>query len=128
MSDDDLYAGKGLVLEDEYKGFKYCICSWAAIFVPCAYIKIRINDYSRPNYNLVRTLIDEFCHGGITFEGVQTNPQVKIAGNLIGWDYGHICDYQPLFKFENVKKWTIEEIVSEIEVMIDRISTVPKKD
>lgn len=110
---------KKLLDHDEYKGIEYYILSMGTH--PCAYINL-----PSKNKDKITSLINNMCHGGITFNGnILDIGFDEVRGDFVGWDYAHLCDYVSGinvfddFPFE--KKWTTEEILGEIKEIIDAI-------
>ena len=95
--------------QGEYKGRKYFIISYGAY--PCAYVENKENyDYDDlENLNV---------HGGVTFNGSKENTHV------IGWDYGHCCDYVSYLPNVDGKKWTTSEIKEEVFDVIDQLENM----
>ena len=61
------------------------------------------------------------CHGGLTYSGMSKS---RRHGVVLGWDYGHLGDWsrhldgvyaQPLGMEAFPKKWTVAEILTEIQ-------------
>lgn len=102
-----------------YKGFKFFIISYG--FHPCAYVENKLNI---KNYN-DDILSDVDVHCGFTFLGVKEGTEV------LGWDYGHICDYcaymEGLDGIDDLKKWTTEEITAEVFHVINQLSELIQK-
>jgi hypothetical protein len=89
---------------------------------PCAYIEI-------PEYYIFEDTYDIKCHGGITY----ASRRLKISdnkciisrnGTFLGWDYCHLGDYSVMTN--GSKKYTVEEIVKDVEVAIDSYIAIKK--
>ncbi len=101
-------------------GIKYYILNLGTH--PTAYIKIP------DNLNIDEDKLE--VHGGITYSDnhLWISEKQKIEGKFIGWDYAHYGDYyenegmflKKLMKYE--KKWTTEEIYTEVENVCRQIS------
>ena len=98
-----------------YRGYAWKIrTNWGQY--PSAYVYIP-ND--NPLYNIVLndyTDIHVPVHCGLTMGG-------GTQGNdaIIGWDYGHLGDYQPRHEDEGGKRWLRSEIHKEIDRCIDTL-------
>ena len=104
----------------EYKDYKY-VMLYGGMY-PCAYVQLKPEDkyYETYNYND----IDIDVHGGITFtekyyKGIKYYLfKLGYRGHWIGWDYGHGGDYTG---GGYGKKWTLEEIISDCEKVIEQL-------
>ena len=102
----------GILSYDTYKDYEYLVLSFGTH--PCAYIRADKLTKKQVDY------INENCHGGITFSKKSMRGNLKnIEGKWIGWDYAHSIDYTGYFPYG--KKYTTEEIVSEIKSIIDKL-------
>lgn len=95
--------------QGEYKGRKYFIISYGTY--PCAYIE------NKENYTC-NDLKNLNVHGGISFEGSKENT------NVIGWDYGHCCDFVSDAPNLGGKQWTTREIKEEVFSVIDQLENM----
>lgn len=108
----------------EYKGHKYVILSLGSY--PTAYVenKIGVADYWD------NILDDIEVHGGFTYFGNAHWDENGIdKTDYLGWDYAHLEDlcYNSLFS-ENGKKWTTEEIFSEVKNVIEQLIKIEEKE
>ena len=108
----------------EYKGHKYVILSLGSH--PTAYVenKIGVADYWD------NILDDIEVHGGFTYCGNAYWDKNGIdKTDYLGWDYAHLGDlcYNSLFS-ENGKKWTSEEIFSEVKNVIEQLIKIEEKE
>lgn len=108
----------------EYKGHKYVILSLGSH--PTAYVenKIGVADYWD------NILDDIEVHGGFTYCGNAYWDENGIdKTDYLGWDYAHSGDlyYNSLFS-ENGKKWTTEEIFSEVKNVIEQLIKIEEKE
>lgn len=117
----DLYYGNNKIVKVGIEnGFRYYIKDNP--FCPCAYIAIP------DNHKLYGKRYSEIdcveCHGGLTYSGelYDFNRDKLVEQYVIGWDYGHWGDFtgNNLVHFGG-KKWTIEEIESEIKDVIKQL-------
>ena len=104
---------KEILDEGDYEGYHYVILSLSKF--PTAYVE-------RKKEMLRDDLYEIKCHHGITWNGyAHWNENDK--RNYIGWDYGHLDDYQ-LFSdgHENIgDKYTTEEIYKEVQSVIKQL-------
>ena len=115
-----------VLCEGERKGYKFVIVSYGTH--PCVYI-------SGPTIEQL-TSYDDFyevdCHGGATYLGDLTHVDESKTDKYVGWDYAHGSDYIGGMGYEEIakklgiemsfKKWTTEEILSEVYDVIDEIT------
>lgn len=112
--------------EGIYHNYHYAIVSLGSH--PCAYIEI---PKGHRYYDKVYDEIPLNCHGGLTYAndtGI-LNGYNHRSGYWIGWDYAHYMDYcyyefiSDLFKEEDsdLKRWTTEEILTEVKNVIDQL-------
>ena len=104
----------------DYKGKTFVILNLRGSH-PCAYVESNINYYYKSEYEY------EYgpAHGGFTFYAtllhwINEFPEYKdiLSKKYVGWDYGHCCDYSP--RIEPLgKKWSVDEILNNIEEVID---------
>ena len=114
-----------LLYSGEYKEYKFYILNLGTH--PTAYIEIpRGNNLFKKHYNG----IDLNVHGGLTYSDsvLFISENEKANGEwFIGWDYAHYDDYMPYYDelqkalFQQLKKWTTEEIKQECENAIDEL-------
>lgn len=112
------------------KGFEFYIISYGTH--PCAYVRIPEDHrlYQVDYFDYTKE-IDVNCHGGITWskEGLyRSNPiNVDRDGWWIGWDYHHFGDYDATYEtshdceFYGDKRWTTEEIYSEVVYVCEQL-------
>ena len=114
---------------DIYKDYPFYIFSLGAH--PTAYIVLSETDKL---YNWCNVDLDNVAdvHGGFTYtSNILTGPDYSYVNEyekkwVIGWDYGHYCDWTSLMSDEanlmcNNKKWTTQEILDEVYEAIDMI-------
>lgn len=83
---------------------------------PTAYVKL-------PRVAEAFSMDDISCHGGITYvnSSLKVGGGVSVDGFWIGWDYAHACDFSGYFPGSGGKKWTTEEIVSDVKDVIKQL-------
>lgn len=101
----------------DYKGKTFVILNLRGSY-PCAYVESNIN-YYKSEYD------SEPAHGGFTFYAtllhwINELPEYKdiLSKKYVGWDYGHYDDYSPWIRSPG-KKWSVDEILNNIEEVID---------
>ena len=102
-----------------YKGYEFEILSYGTH--PCAYIRIP-KDHKLYQAALNCRYTDELllnCHGGVSFTGY-LHPK-RNDNWWVGWDYSHLGDYTSHCLSYTDKKWTTEEILDEVRIVIDEI-------
>lgn len=110
-----------VLVDDVYKGREYKVISLGTH--PCSYIKIEKSDeWKDLGYDDI--LVE--CHGGLTFKGELSGS----ADEWLGWDYAHCDDYVGYYEegciLAKGKKWTTEELVSEVKKAIDSLLCLKK--
>ena len=115
---------KGILAHGTYRDFEYAIVSMGSH--PCAYIGIP-EGHRLYCQNMGSVECDMLpAHGGITYSQSGLGSVGLMDDKwVIGWDYGHYGDYMELGgdKLPG-KKWTTEEILSEVQKVIDEIVRV----
>ena len=109
-----------------YKGLNYAIVSYGTH--PCSYIFLpKGHKFYGKNYEEINDyFIDGLCHCGLTFSESDLcfNPLPNDCW-VIGWDYSHCCDYSGIYigdeVFNELKKWTTEELIEEVKQVIDEL-------
>lgn len=116
-----IYGGEPKIVDrGVYNGLKYIIINLGSH--PAAYVEniIGIRDY------LDDRLSNIDVHGGLIYcESAYWDSTDKTS--YLGWDYGHIGDcivFSDLLY--NGKKWTYEEILSEVKSVIDQLIELNK--
>ena len=120
-----------LLHKGNYKGYNYYILNLGTH--PTAYIEIpKGNKLYGKDYNEIYEMgYDIDVHGGLTYSDNELM-LVKSESWFIGWDYAHYDDYTPyddeLQKglFQNLKKWTTEEIMEECKRAIEQIDKLER--
>lgn len=103
----------GILATGIYSGYEYLVITYGTH--PCAYI--RSDNLTEKQINI----IDENCHGGITFPQQEFGGNIKnIDGKWVGWDYAHFGDYVGYGDCEG-KIYTTEEIINEVKSIIDKL-------
>lgn len=109
-----------IVLKSTYKNYTYFITFNSTWY--CAYVII---PPTHPFFCLPYESLDISCHGGLTF----SDHHYLIDQWCIGWDYGHIGDYNPnLPEYIQIDgfgipphHWTKEEIEQECYNVIEQL-------
>lgn len=122
----ELYKGTNKIVRcGFYEGLRYYIKD--GVICPCAYICL---PDTSPHIGKPYDDIGVDCHGGLTYSGnLYDHKGDKIENFVIGWDYGHFGDFigadntpndivQSINLFQEVRKWTIDEIEKEIQEVI----------
>lgn len=100
-----------IILRGEYAGFPYIIRTLG--FWPCAYVGLpEVPEFDVEEDLPVPVLINYESWNWARFDFMDKEHV------WIGWDYGHCCDYHPLFNEEG-HKYTVEEIEKDIKNTID---------
>lgn len=102
----------GILATGIYNGHEYLVITYGTH--PCAYIRA---DKLTPNQI---DIINNNCHGGITFQKQKIGGNIKIDGEWVGWDYAHFGDYVGYGDCEG-KVHTTEEIINEVKSIIDKL-------
>lgn len=101
--------GKYVCAEGHYLGINFWVY-WNG-FALCVYLDVSGIDEA---YGF----LEDEVHGDITYiESHLPFGDKKYLGWVIGWDYAHAGDYDPVTK--NGKKWTTHQIIIEIEEAIN---------
>lgn len=99
-----------------YKNRKYVIINMGGLH-PCAYVECE--NGIKQDYEDIHTP----AHCSFTFFGPLNHWKgrlnVPFDINFVGWDFGHLGDYNPYFGRESDKKWTTEEVFENIKQVID---------
>lgn len=122
----DLSNNPEILHEGNYNGFNYLIISLGSH--PCVYIEIpRRNRLYGKKYDC-KKLSKIIIHGGITFADFLALNSDKESRWYIGWDYGHLTDFNSLYvAMADGKKWTTQEIFNDVKKVINQISKSPNK-
>ena len=99
--------GKPVIMKGSYRGQDYAIISHGSH--PCAYIETDKGSLFDND--------DLDCHGGVTWRDFHED----VNHYCVGWDYAHSCDYTNYFPSEDGKKWSLEEIDTEVRQVIDSV-------
>ena len=113
-----------LLLAGKYNGFNYIIMSYGKH--PCCYIEIpRKNKLYKKHYGEINSLGIE-VHGDFTYSDFENFGFGFRKKYYIGWDYAHHgVDFSGLYLPCTVgKKWTTEELLEEIKLVIDQIAKI----
>ena len=108
-----------LLAKGEYLGYKYYILSLGTH--PTAYVEIPKDEkHSSEEIEALEV------HGGITYnENILNIGEKAIKGWFIGWDYAHYGDYTGIYTqiigFNDLKKWTTQEIQEEAYKVIEQL-------
>lgn len=121
---------KEILCEDEYKGYHFIIISYGSH--PCAYVKIPNH---HPYYNKYYGDLDIEVHGGLTYGGMLNHIpgyEQNKTNWFIGWDYAHAGDYyagllDSPYVHSHDKKWSVHEIISEIQFVIKQLIRAEKE-
>ena len=104
------------VLSGTYKGRDYVISSVAGYY-PCAYVESNVNYYELNPYIIPEVHCGFTYFGGLAhIKGLDETTQRR---RFVGWDYGHIGDYNRRFPNEGDTSYTLADIVSNIQDVID---------
>lgn len=103
----------------KYKGIDYYILTLGTH--PTAYINLNNSD------SAIENILDGLVHGGITYQSdyLVLDDDKTIYGYFVGWDYSHYGDYSGAYidldtkLLNDFKKWTTEEILSQVKSAID---------
>ena len=101
-----------------YRGYKYAILSIG--IYPCAYVQNKIG--TTDMFDDVAKDVE--CHFGVTYVG-RSYWDESDKDSYIGWDYGHCSDFSGYYEpddrwlYDNTKRWTTEEIRSEVFAVIE---------
>lgn len=104
---------------------------------PTAYVKIPENNklYRKDLYEIDDLI--KGIHGGITYDEDHLNvgyigsdnPEDRLKGKFIGWDYAHAGDYMAYYDENEYdllartsKKWTTEELIKEAEEVARQVA------
>jgi len=114
-----------IVLRGVYKGYEYFIVSIRGMWY-CAYVILPTENkyYEVDDYDTIPVEV----HGGLTFADKHRLVENKWC---IGWDYGHIGDYTPIFGDHRDEMedgfgipphhWTPEEIEGDCKYVIEQL-------
>lgn len=114
------------VLESgQYMGYNFWIISYGTH--PCAYVELPQTHpyFGKCNSDAYELNID--VHGGITYGDFGLGNIVDDKKFLLGWDYNHCTDYNPMTNtlfVEPLKRWTTEEILEEVKDVIKQLHIV----
>ena len=105
----------GILATGIYNGYEYLVITYGTH--PCAYI--RSDNLTEKQINI----IDENCHGGITFPQQEFGGNIKnLDGKWVGWDYAHCMDYTyGAYNTSDDKKWTTKEIFEDVKNVIEQL-------
>ena len=112
-----------LVLESgQYIGYNFWIISYGTH--PCAYVELPQTHpyFEKCDKDAYELNID--VHGGITYGDFGLGNIIDDKKFLLGWDYNHCTDYNPMITFlskESLKRWTTEEILEEVKNVIKQL-------
>ncbi len=112
-----------------YNGIDYIVVSYGTH--PCAYIRIpETSKFYNVDCSDAPDEISDVVNGGLTWAGPLPPKLNAKKGFYLGWDYAHIDDFSGInFMFPpnlrtGGKKWTTEEILSEVKAAIDILNVL----
>lgn len=124
-----------VIAEGEVNNVEYYILNLGTH--PTAYVKIpESNKLYRKDLYDTEDLI-KGIHGGITYNEDHLyighigsdNPEDRLEGKFIGWDYAHAGDYMAYYDENEYdllartsKKWTTEELIKEAEEVAAQVA------
>jgi len=110
----------------KYKGFPFLILSLGTH--PTAYVCVpKGHKFYKKGYSTINASGIITPHGGVTYTGEFVAKSSITDKWWVGWDYAHplMGDYTPLlpdnFYHTDAKKWTREEVISEVKDVIDQL-------
>ena len=110
------------LLRGHYRGFEYRIMDLGTH--PTAYVKIPKGHplYKKDWMDWKHPIDDEIeVHGGITYSRDYLYCEGKnLYGWWIGWDYAHYGDHLGWEDYYNGKRWTTEEILTDVIHVIEQ--------
>lgn len=124
---------EGTIISNDNCEYKFAILSLGTH--PTAYVSIPQNHPYYETYTELDKIIE--CHGGITyFDDYLGSDKYNYyrTGHWIGWDYAHYGDYIALPFFNsaaysatsNDKRYTTEEIYSEVQDVINQLMSIKR--
>lgn len=109
-----------ILYQGVYKEHKFTILNRG--YYPTAYVenKLNITDIFDERIDFVDV------HCGFSYWG-EAYWDKEDKTSYLGWDYGHICDYNGALPFAEDKQWTTEEIYEEVKFVIDQLIKLQEK-
>ena len=107
-----------ILKNERYKDYEYYIITLGTH--PCSYVVLpKDHKYYGMNYDE----IDVKCHYGLTYSRDYLISKDLIEDDvwIIGWDYAHLGDYIPYEFSDYGHKYTLDELVKEVEDVIDQL-------
>ena len=116
--------GNNVLLKGKYKGMEYCILDLGTH--PTAYVKLpRNHPYYKKDW--LNANINIEVHGGLTYSrNYLTCEADHLDGWWIGWDYAHYRDHMGYDPETVGKRWTTEEILTDVIHVIEQCLEVKK--
>lgn len=110
-----------VLYQGNYKGYKFVILNRG--YYPTAYVenKLGITDIFDERINSV----DVHCSFSYCGDAYWDKEDKT---SYLGWDYGHICDYNGCLPFTLNKLYTTEEIYEEVKSVIDQLIQLQEKN
>lgn len=112
--------GKEVIAEGQFGPFPFKIINLEGRH-PCAYISVPQNHILYAKFTDDAHYALKKVHGGVTFTG--PHPDLGLIDEwFIGWDYAHAGDHAGGSYYDDGRKrWTVDELVKEVEVVADEL-------